>query len=230
MRKINKIGTLDDFKVFAKDKGVSGEQVDKSLASNVFPTIIETRESAQRILEINVFSKLIGDRIIFLSGDVDGMSMDTIVAQMLYLDSVENRDISLYINSGGGECYSGLELVSVMDFIKSDVSTTILGLAASMGAVIASNGAKGKRYALPMSRFMIHQPISSMGYTKFTDSKIALQELESVRNDLYEVLASNSDKTVEEVIKLCENGDRWMKPQEAMEHHFIDKIIPKRTK
>ena len=224
---MNKIGTYDDFKFFAKDKcKVNEEALGHSMIKNfVYPTIIEEREHAMRITEMNVFSKLIQDRIVFLSGDVDTTSMDTIVAQLLYLDSTDKKDISIYINSGGGECYAGQELVSVMDFIKSDVSTTVLGLAASMGAVIASSGAKGKRYALPYSRFMIHQPIHSIGYSKYTDSKIELQELESVRNDLYEVLARNSGKDVKEVIEMCEHGDNWMKSEQAVEHKFIDAII-----
>jgi ATP-dependent Clp protease protease subunit len=151
--------------------------------------------------------------------------MDIITAQLLYLDSIDERDINIYINSGGGDCYAGLQLVSVMDFIKSNVSTTVLGIAASMAAVIASNGEKGKRFILPYSRFMIHQPSSYNGYTKYTDSKIALQEMESVRNDLYEVLAKNSGKSIEETIQLCENGDKWLKANEAIEMGYIDKII-----
>ena len=92
--------------------------------------------------------------------------MDTIVAQLLYLDSVDKRDINIYVNSPGGDVYSGLELISVMDYIKSDVSTTVLGLAASMGAAISTSGEKGKRYALPYSRYMIHQPLSNFGYSE----------------------------------------------------------------
>ena len=213
---MSKIGTIEDFKHFANDK-----------VNMTYPTIIEERESAMRINEMNVFSRLIQDRVIFLSGEVTPESMDIITAQLLYLDSVDNRDISLYINSPGGDCYSGLQLASVMDFIKSNVTTVVLGMAASMAAVIASSGEKGKRFMLPYSRFMIHQPSSYNGYSKYTDSKIALEEMESVRNDLYEVLAKNSGKTIEETIQLCENGDRWMKANEAIELGYIDKIIEK---
>jgi ATP-dependent Clp protease protease subunit len=169
------------------------------------------------------------DRIIFLSGEVNTASMDTIVAQLLYLDSIDERDINIYINTGGGDCYSGLELVSVMNFVKSKVSTTVLGLAASMGAVIASSGEKGKRFLLPYSRFMVHQPLSSFGYAKFTDSRIALNEMESVRNDLYEILSKNSGKSTEEIITMCENGDRWMKPKEVIDLGFADTIIEKQN-
>lgn len=192
------------------------------------PVVLEEREL--RATAVDIFSRLLYDRIIFLSGEVSSDSMDTMVAQLLYLDSIDNRDISIYINSMGGDCYSGLELISVMDFIKSDVSTVILGSAASMGAVIASNGAKGKRFALPYSRFMIHQPLSNFGYQRFTDSKIALTEMESVRDDLYAVLAKNCGKSVEEVTALCENGDKWMKPQEAIELGFVDSIIAPKAK
>jgi len=219
-KKMNKIGTLADFKHFAKDK--------VGLKDIVYPTIVEERDSAMRAYEMNVFSRLIKERIVFLSGEVSQESIDTIVAQLLYLDSVDNRDINIYISSPGGDCYSGLELVSVMDFVKSDVSTTVLGLAASMGAVIASNGAKGKRFVLPYSRFMIHQPLSSFGYSKFTDSKIALQEMESVRGDLYEILAKNSGKTVDEIIYLCENGDKWYKGEEIIKENFMDALVTKK--
>jgi ATP-dependent Clp protease protease subunit len=212
-----------DFKLFAKSHGISEGKLDSAIKSIITPTVVEER--SLNVAVYDVFSRLMMDRIIFLSGEVNQTSMDVIVAQMLYLDSVDNRDINLYINSPGGDCYAGLELVSVMDFINSDVSTTVLGMAASMGSVIASNGTKGKRYALPYSRVMLHQPSSSQGYERYTDSRIHLQEMESVRNDLYEVLARNSDKSFEEIVELCEHGDKWLKGQEAVDLGFIDQII-----
>lgn len=224
---------IKDFSLFAKDKGVSplvlDDVIKKTNTTNLlYPTIVEERNSAMRINEMNVFSRLIQDRVMFLSGDVTPDSMDVLVAQMLYLDSVDNRDINLYINSNGGDCYSGLELVSVMNFINSKVSTTVLGMAASMGAVIASSGEKGMRYGLPFSRFMIHQPSSSFGRATFTDSKIHLQEMESIRQDLYEVLAKNSDHDVETIIQMCENGDKWMKTDEAIQLGFLDCKLEKK--
>jgi ATP-dependent Clp protease protease subunit len=221
-----------DFRHFAIDKaGVSSSVLDDNInkinGGIITPYILEERQL--NVATYDIFSRMLLDRIVFLSGEVNATSMDTIVAQLLYLDSIDERDINIYINSGGGDCYSGLELVSVMNFIKSDVSTTVLGLAASMGAVIASSGAKGKRFLLPYSRFMVHQPLSSFGYSKFTDSKIALEEMESVRNDLYEVLAKNSGKTIDEIIPMCENGDRWMKPNQTIELGFADKIIEKNS-
>lgn len=222
MRNIQK-----DFRKFALDKGVHRSSLDV-MENMVYPTVIEERSSAMRAVEMNVFSRLIQERIIFLSGEVTSDSMDIISAQLLYLDSVDNRDINLYINSPGGDCYSGLELVSVMDFIKSDVSTTVLGMAASMGAVISSNGAKGKRLILPYSRFMIHQPSSSFGYSRFTDTEIALEEMKSVKNDLYEILSKNSGKPIDEIEILCNNGDKWMKGQEIIDGGWADKIISKK--
>lgn len=220
---------VKDFRKFAIDKAnVKPSVLDATVKDFTTPFILEERK--MNVAQLDVFSRLMYDRIIFLSGEVTPESMDVITAQLLYLDSIEERDINLYLSTPGGDCYSGLQLVSVMDFVKSDVATTVLGMAASMGAVIASNGARGKRFALPYSRFMIHQPASFNGYTKFTDSKIAFKEMESIRNDLYEVLAKNSGKSVEEVIQLCENGDKWYKGKEAVEAGFIDKIVFKPEK
>lgn len=218
-----------DFRKFALSNtnaraSVLDDQI-KGVNNILTPYVLEERQL--NVATYDIFSRMLLDRIIFLSGEVSTDSMDTIVAQLLYLDSIDNRDISIYINSGGGDCYSGLELVSVMDFVQSDVSTTVLGLAASMGAVISSNGSKGKRFLLPYSRFMVHQPLSAFGYSKFTDSKIALKEMESVRNDLYEVLSRNCQKPIEEIIEMCEHGDRWMKPEETIDLGFADKIIKK---
>jgi ATP-dependent Clp protease protease subunit len=186
------------------------------------PYVIEERPL--NITQLDVYSRLMMDRILFLSGEVCADTMDTLVAQMLFLDAQSNDPINLYINSGGGECYSGLELVSVMRHIKSPVYTTILGCAASMGAVIASSGEKGHRRALKYSRFMIHQPSSGVGYSTFRDQQIHLKEMESLKWDLYEVLAENSGKTKEEIEQLCDR-DNWMKPQEAIANGFIDLII-----
>jgi ATP-dependent Clp protease protease subunit len=194
---------------------------------NVFcPNIVEERQL--NITHIDVYSRLMMDRIIFLGGEVNGDTMDTIVAQMLFLDSQNHDPIHLYINSGGGECYSGLELVSVMRYIQSPVYTTVLGLAASMGAVIASSGEKGHRKALPYSRFMIHQPSSGVGYSTFRDQQIHLQEMESLKRDLYDVLAQNSGRTIEEMESLCDR-DKWMKAEEAIQLGFLDEIVTRKS-
>lgn len=221
-----------DYRKFALSQGLHSSQIDAQEKKQVTdmvgtPMILEERQ--MNVAPFDVFSRLMYDRIIFLSGEVSQDSMDTIVAQLLYLDSVDNRDINIYINSPGGDCYSGLELVSTMDFVKSDVSTTVLGLAASMGAIISSSGKKGKRKMLPYSRFMIHQPSGSSGRIKFTDQRIELEEMEKTRNDLYGVLSKNSGHSMEEIIDMCEHGDRWMKASEAIELGFADGIITKKS-
>ncbi len=190
---------------------------------NIFcPNIVEERPLNMTI--IDVYSRLMMDRIIFLSGEVNGDKMDTIVAQMLFLNSLNHNPIHLYINSGGGECYAGLELVSVMRYIESPVYTTVLGLAASMAAVIASNGEKGHRKALPYSRFMIHQPSSGVGYSTFRDQQIHLEEMQSLKHDLYEVLAHNSGQSIEDIERMCDR-DNWMKAEEAIKLGFLDEVI-----
>lgn len=222
---------VKDYRKFALSKGLGSSQIDsqeKQQVSNLAGTPMILEERQMNVSPFDVFSRLMYDRIIFLSGEVTSDSMDTIVAQLLYLDSVDNRDINIYINSPGGDCYSGLELCSTMDFIKSNVRTTVLGMAASMGAVIASNGEKGKRSMLPYSRFMIHQPSSYSGRIKFTDQRIELEELEKTRNDLYEVLSRNSNNSMEKIIELCENGDKWLRADEAISLGFIDNVIIKK--
>ena len=186
------------------------------------PKIVEERQLNATVLD--VYSRLMMDRIIFLSGEVNADKMDTIVAQMLFLEYLNHEPINLFINSGGGECYSGLELVSVMRYIKSPVYTTVLGLAASMGAVIASNGEKGYRKAFPYSRFMVHQPSSGVGYSTFRDQQIHLKEMENLKFDLYEVLSQNSGQSIEEIERLCDR-DNWMKPQEAIKLGFLDEVV-----
>lgn len=186
------------------------------------PYVIEERPL--NITQLDVFSRLMMDRILFLSGEVCSETMDTLIAQLLFLDAQNHDPIHFYINSGGGECYSGLELISVMRYIKSPVYTTVLGLAASMGAVIASSGEKGHRKALPYSRFMIHQPSSGVGYSTFKDQQIHLKEMENLKWDIYEVLAENSGKNKEEIEQLCDR-DNWMKAEEAISLGFLDEIV-----
>lgn len=221
-----------DFRKFALSKGLSSTMLDdmsKAQVTNAITTPYILEERQLNVATYDIFSRLLLDRIVFLSGEVNRESMDTIVAQLLYLDSVDKRDINIYVNSPGGDVYSGLELISVMDYIKSDVSTTVLGLAASMGAAISTSGKKGKRYALPYSRYMIHQPLSNFGYSKYTDSRIALEEMESVREDLYNILSEKSGNDFDKIVELCEHGDKWMKPEQAIELGFIDDIIVKKS-
>ena len=225
---MNKIGTFEDFKHFANDKvGIPSLTIDAVNKKMVYPTIIEERDSAMRINEMNVFSRLIQDRILFLSGNVDSVSMDTMIAQMLYLNSVDNREIGLYINSGGGDVVSGLSLIDTINFIESDVSTICLGMAASMGAVLLSSGSVGKRYVLPHSRVMIHSVSSGFqGHT--ADIKIEMEQTMKCQEDIYKILAANCGKTYEEIESLCDR-DNWYIGEEAVTNLGIaDKVLTRK--
>ena len=226
---INKIGTIEDFRHFAIDKAkVPASVVDSKIKDFVYPTVIEERPSAQRITEINVFSTLIKDRILFLNGEVEDVACSTLIAQLLYLSSVDNRDISMYINSPGGDVVSGLGVIDTMNFIPCDISTTCVGMAASMGAVLLSCGTKGKRYVLPHSRVMIHSVASGFkGHT--ADIKIEMEQTLRCQDDLYKILAENTGKSYEEIEKLCDRN-KWVIGQEAVDIGLADKVLEKAKK
>ena len=224
---MNKIGTFEDFRHFAIDKtNVKATVLDGQFKNMVYPTVIEERDSAMRVSEINVFSRLIQDRILFLSGEVDTLSMDTMIAQMLYLNSVDDRDINMYINSPGGDVLAGLSLIDTMNYVESDVATTCMGMAASMGAVLLSCGAKGKRFVLPHSRVMIHQVSSGMrGVLK--DMEIELEQTKRCKEDLYHILADNCGKTFEEIEKDCDRNF-WLIGEEAVQYGIADNLLVKK--
>ena len=160
---INKIGTFEDFRKFAIDKAnVSPSVIDDNIkvaTNHLTPYILEERQL--NVATFDIFSRLMYDRIIYFSGEVNGDTCDTAIAQLLYLSSIDDRDINMYINSHGGSVVDGLGLIDTMNYISCDVSTTCIGMAASMGAVLLSNGVNGKRFVLPHSRVMIHQVSSS---------------------------------------------------------------------
>jgi len=217
-----------DFRHFAIDKAkIAPSIIDDKIKDMVYPTIIEERDSAMRVSEMNVFSRLIQDRILFLSGQVDSLSMDTMIAQMLYLNSVDNRDISLYINSPGGSVVDGLSLIDTMNFIESDVSTICLGMAASMGAVLLSCGTKGKRFVLPHSRVMIHQ-VSSGAQGVLKDLEIELEQTRRCKEDLYKILAENCGKTFEQIEHDCDRNF-WMLGQESVDYGIADQVLVKKA-
>jgi ATP-dependent Clp protease protease subunit len=179
-------------------------------------------------LPIDIFSKLIDERIIFLSTEIDSDVCNIIKAQMLYLDSENNDDISIYIDSPGGSVYSGLGLLDVMDYINSDISTVNTGLAASMAALVLCSGEKGKRKALKRSRTMIHQPLGYGGWVQqASDMEIEAKEINSLKKELYEII---SDKTGQNYDRVYKDGDRdyWMTSSEAKKYGMIDEIIIKK--
>lgn len=178
-------------------------------------------------MSVDIFSKLLEDRIIFLSTDVDDYVCNIIKAQLLYLEMESDKDIKIYIDSGGGSVYSGLGLLDVMDFVKPDIITVNTGLAASMAAVILCSGTKGKRKALRRSRTMIHQPLGYTGYAQATDMEIEAKEINSLKKELYEIISDNTGQVYDKVYKDSER-DYWMTAAEAKKYGMIDEIIQKR--
>lgn len=175
---------------------------------------------------IDIYSRLLMDRIIFIGSVIDDNVANTVCSQMLYLNSLNNEPIQLFINSPGGSVTSGLQIIDMMNLIKSPVYTVGMGLCASMAAVILSNGKKGNRIALPNSRIMIHQPSGGV-IGKSTDMEIVLKEMHVLRKNLYEILANNTGKTVEE-IEVASKDDNWMSSNEAKEFGVIDKVSIKK--
>ena len=195
--------------------------------SVLVPYVVEQTSRGERSYDI--YSRLLNDRIIMLSDQVNDATASVVVAQLLYLESQDSeKEISLYINSPGGSVTAGMAIYDTMNYIKCDVSTICIGMAASMGAFLLSSGAKGKRIALPNSEIMIHQPLIGGGLGgQQTDIMIHAKNLERTRERLEEIMAGNSGKSVEEMHAACER-DNYMTAQEALEFGLIDKVITKR--
>lgn len=195
--------------------------------STLVPYVVEQTSRGERSYDI--FSRLLNDRIIMLSDQVNDATASLVVAQLLYLESQDTeKDISLYINSPGGSITSGMAIYDTMQYIKCDVSTICIGMAASMGAFLLAAGAKGKRFALPNSEIMIHQPLISGGLSgQCTDIKIQSDHLVRTRQKMNEMLVANTGKPLEQV-QIDTERDNYMSAQEALEYGLIDKVIEKR--
>ena len=192
---------------------------------SLVPYVVEQTSRGERSYDI--FSRLLNDRIIFLSEEVNDTTASLIVAQMLYLEAQDpDKDIQFYINSPGGSVTSGLAIYDTMQYIKCDVSTICIGMAASMGAFLLSSGTKGKRIALPNAEIMIHQP-SAGTQGQITDMAIHLKRLEVIKKRLNAILADNTGRSVEEITAACER-DNFMTAEEAVAYGLIDKVIDKR--
>ncbi|WP_338216366.1 ATP-dependent Clp endopeptidase proteolytic subunit ClpP [Companilactobacillus muriivasis] len=186
------------------------------------PTVIEQSSRGERAYDI--YSRLLKDRIIMLSGEVNSQMANTVIAELLFLDAQDSdKDISMYINSPGGSVTDGLAIVDTMNFVKSDVQTIATGLAASMGSVILSSGTKGKRFALPNSTVLIHQPLGG-AQGQQTEIEIAAQEILKTRKRLNHMLADNSGQTFEKLQKDTDR-DNYMTAQEAKDYGLIDDIM-----
>ncbi|MBP2623363.1 ATP-dependent Clp protease proteolytic subunit [Streptococcus oricebi] len=190
----------------------------------MIPVVIEQTSRGERSYDI--YSRLLKDRIIMLTGQVEDNMANSIIAQLLFLDAQDSsKDIYLYINTPGGSVPAGLAIMDTMNFIKSDVQTIVMGMAASMGTIIASSGAKGKRFMLPNAEYLIHQPMGGTGSgTQQTDMAIVAERLLKTRNTLERILSENSGKPIEQIHKDAER-DYWMNAQETLDYGFIDEIM-----
>ncbi len=217
---------MNEFQKYAvKHRGISSlrlEQYSSVLNDYITPYIIEERP--MNITQLDVFSRLMKDRIIFLGVPIYDDVANIIQAQLLFLESQDSeRDIQIYLNSPGGSVYAGLGIYDTMQYLKPDISTICTGMAASMAAVLMCAGAQGKRYALPHSRIMIHQP---MGGTQgqASDIEIEAREIQKLKKELYEIIAHHSGKDYEQVWKDSDR-DYWMTAAEAKEYGMIDEIL-----
>lgn len=189
------------------------------------PYVIEQTNRGERSYDI--FSRLLNDRIVLLSDEVNDATASVVVAQLLYLESQDpDKDIYLYINSPGGSVTAGMAIYDTMQYIKCDVSTICMGMAASMGAFLLSSGAKGKRLALPNSEVMIHQPLGGM-QGQASDMKIAADHILRTKEKLNRILAENTGKSIDE-IAVDTDRDNWLTAEQAMEYGLVDKVIEHR--
>ncbi len=221
----------NEFRKYAtKHLGMNGLALDKYMditSSYISPTIIEERQL--NVAQMDVFSRLMMDRIIFLGTQVDDYTANVIQAQLLYLDSADpGKDISIYLNTPGGSVYAGLGIYDTMQFISSDVATICTGMAASMGAVLLTAGAKGKRSALKHSRVMIHQPLGGV-QGQASDIEITAREILKLKQELYSIIADHSGNPIERIEKDSDR-DYWMTAEEAKAYGMIDEVLVKANK
>ena len=217
------------YKYATKHRGLNGLAVEKyasTFTNYISPTIIEERQL--NVAQMDVFSRLMMDRIIFLGDGIDDYVANIIQAQLLFLESSDpKRDIQIYINSPGGSVYAGLGIYDTMQYISPDVATICTGMAASMGAVLLCAGAKGKRSALKHSRVMIHQPLGGM-QGQASDIEITAREIMKLKNELYDIIATHSGQPFD---KVWADSDRdyWMTSQEAKDYGMIDEVLMKKA-
>ncbi len=191
----------------------------------LIPTVIESTNRGE--IAYDIYSRLLKERIIFLGDGVNDATASLVVAQLLFLESEDsNKDINLYINSPGGSVTAGMAIYDTMNYIKCDVSTICVGMAASMGAFLLAGGAKGKRYALPNSEIMIHQPLGGT-QGQATDMEIDVKHMLRIKENLITILAENTGRSYDEVYADCERNN-WMSANQAMEYGLIDSVVENR--
>ncbi|HIV64146.1 MAG TPA: ATP-dependent Clp endopeptidase proteolytic subunit ClpP [Firmicutes bacterium] len=195
------------------------------IRNDLVPMVVEQTNRGERSYDL--YSRMLEDRIVFLNGEVNDVSANIVIAQLIYLEAKDpDKDISLYINSPGGSVSAGMGIYDTMNFIKPDVSTICVGMAASMGAFLLSSGAKGKRISLPNSEIMIHQPLGG-AQGQATDIMIQAEHIMRIKKKMNEILSANSGQPLEKIERDVER-DHYMSAQEALEYGLIDKIFEKR--
>jgi len=222
-----KNGNYSDFQSYAKSNGIGSSNMEyhqKQVKSSLTPYILEERDL--NVAQIDVFSRLMAERIIWVAGPVDDRMSTIVQAQLMFLDSVDNKDITLHVDTPGGQVKSGLSIVDVMDYVKSDVVTVNTGMAASMGSVLLGAGTKGKRSSLRFSKTMLHQ--SSGGFSgNIQDARINMKEWTRMNELLFTLLGEYCNKTSEQVAEDAER-DLWLSAEEALNYGIIDKIVTKK--
>jgi ATP-dependent Clp protease protease subunit len=217
----------NDFGLYARDYGIGSltlHQYNKHIESNLTPYIIEERQL--NVAQMDVFSRLMMERIIWVAGEVNDHMSTIVQAQLMFLDSIDSTDITMHIDSPGGSVKSGLSMVDVMDYINSDIRTINTGMAASMGSILLGAGTKGKRCSLRFSRTMLHQ--SSGGFRgNIQDAKIDMIEWEKLNNVLFELLGGYCGKSAEQV-KEDASRDLWLSSEDALNYGIIDEIVRKK--
>ena len=191
----------------------------------IIPTVIDKTNNTERVYDI--YSRLLKDRIIIINGEINNELANSVVAQLLFLDSLSNEEVCIYINSPGGSVTDGMAIYDTMNFINSDVSTIGIGLCASMGAFLLSSGTKGKRYALPNCEVMIHQPLGG-AQGQATEIKIAAEHIIKTKDKLNKILSNNTSKNLD-IIEKDTDRDNFMSANEALDYGIIDEIIQKKS-
>lgn len=189
----------------------------------MIPSVLEKTNNSERVYDL--YSRLLKDRIIFVSGEIDDNLSNIVVSELLYLDSISNDDISMYINSPGGSITSGMAIYDTMNYIKSDVSTICIGMAASMASILLSSGSKGKRYALENSEVMIHQPLGGAS-GQATEIKIAAKRILKLKDKINNILSINTGNDIKKIEEDTER-DNFMDSYEALEYGIIDEVLKK---
>lgn len=220
------IKEIKDLRNFCLDKGVNGMYYDDYVKNSyINPMVLEERQ--MNVTSLDVYSRLLMDRIIFLGTEIDSTMANIISAQLQWLESKDNKPITIEISSNGGSIYDGYKILDTMNYINCDISTICMGMVASMATIIASSGTKGKRFILPHSRFLIHQPMSGISAgTQSSDIQIHAREIDTLKTELTQILTDNTygKVTYEEMEKMCDR-DTILTAQQALEKGFVDEIV-----